>query len=122
MSFWRKQVIQPALDREVEEAIAEQQAILEQEPSSAPAHFALGTLRHFCGQRDAAIRHFERAIELDPAYAAPHASLGRIHAVEGRYEEAWIHAREAARLGDRSLLEQLERYPQTGQTRTRQAK
>lgn len=111
MAFWRDQVIQPALDSDVEAAIREQQAILERDPQNAPAHFALGTLAYFRGQVDSAVAHFLHAIELDPAYAAPHVSLGRIEVVRGQYDEAWKHAREAERLGDRSLVEQLERYP-----------
>jgi len=111
LSFWRKDVVQPALDHDVEAAIADQLAILHRNPDSAPAHFALGTLAHFRGDTDSAVRLFERAAVLDPAYAAPHVSLGRIYIVKGAYDEAWRHAREAERLGDRSLLEQLERYP-----------
>jgi len=110
MPFWRREVIQPALDQDVERALAEQQAILQRNSRSAGAHFALGTLTYFRGNRKAALDHFYQAIELDPAYAAPHISLGRALAVEGRYEEAWSHAREAGRLGDPSLLEQLRRH------------
>jgi tetratricopeptide (TPR) repeat protein len=112
MSFWRREVVQPALDQDVEQAIAEQQAILQRNSRNAGAHFALGTLTYFRGDQGAALDHFRQAIELDPTYAAPHVSLGRALAVEGRYDEAWQHAREAGRLGDRSLLEQLERYLQ----------
>ncbi|HKS94815.1 MAG TPA: hypothetical protein VJV74_01650 [Terriglobia bacterium] len=111
MAFWRDQVIQPALDSDVEAAVREQQAILERDPQNAPAHFALGTLAYFRGHMDAAVTYFLRAIELDAAYAAPHVSLGRIEIARGRYDDAWKHAREAERLGDRSLVEQLERYP-----------
>ena len=114
MSFWRREVVQPILDREIESSISEQLAIIEQDPRNARAHFALGTLYHFSGKRRAALSHFEQAIKLDPAYAAPHVSLGRILAVEGHDQEAWKHAREAERLGDRSLLEQLERYVGSG--------
>jgi tetratricopeptide (TPR) repeat protein len=109
MSFWRREVVQPILDRDIELNIAEQRAILERDPRNAPAHFALGTLYHYCGDRRGAIAHFEQAIHLDPTYAAPHVSLGRIRAVDGDNREAWRHAREAERLGDRSLVEQLER-------------
>lgn len=110
MTFWRDKVIQPALDRDVAEAIAEQQAILERDPNNGRAHFALGALHHFRGQSDAAIELFQKAIRLNPAYAAPHISLGRIYAVRGLDDLAWKHAREAERLGDRSLVEQLERF------------
>ena len=110
MTFWQRRVIQPALDRDVEAAVAEQRALLERDPENPHAHFALGTLKHFRGDTGAAVASVLRAIELDPGYAAPHLSLGRIYAVERRYDEAWKHAREAERLGDRSLVEQLERY------------
>ena len=111
MSFWREEVAQPMFDRDVEANVAEQKAILERDPGNARAHFALGTLAYFRGDRASAITYLLKAIELDPTDAAPRASLGRIRAVEGDYESAWRHAAEAARLGDRSLLEQLERYP-----------
>jgi protein O-GlcNAc transferase len=112
MPFWRREVIQPALDTDVDTACKEQEAILAEDPNNAKAHFALGTLSHLQGRTDAAIQYFLRAIELDPAYAVPHISLGRIAIVRGSYAEAWKHAHEAERLGDRSLVEQLERYPQ----------
>ncbi len=111
MSFWRQQVIQPALDRDLEAAIAEQQAILERDPRNPRAHFALGSLFHLRGETETAIALYLKAIECDFEYAAPHVGLGRIYAVRGLYDLAWKHAREAESLGDRSLVEQLERYP-----------
>jgi tetratricopeptide (TPR) repeat protein len=114
MGLWRDEVIQPALDRDLAQAIAEQQAILERDARNAGAHYALGTLCQFQGDREAAVEYFRKAIEFDPAYAAPHVSLGRIHALEGDYARAWQHAREAERLGDSSLAQQLARYPALG--------
>jgi Flp pilus assembly protein TadD len=111
MGFWRNQVIQPALDSEIDAAVREQMALLELDPSNARAYFALGTLAHFRGRTETAIGCFLKAIELAPQDPAPHVSLGRIYAIEGHDDLAWKHAREAERLGDRSLLEQLERYP-----------
>jgi tetratricopeptide (TPR) repeat protein len=111
MSFWRKQVIQPTLDRDVDTAIAEQRIILERDPRNPQAHFALGALHYSRGEAERAMAFYRKAIELDPMYAAPHVTLGRIYAVRGRYELAWKHAREAERLGDRSLVDQLGRYP-----------
>jgi tetratricopeptide (TPR) repeat protein len=109
--FWRDEIIQPALDRDVEVAIAEQKAILERDPQNANAYFALGTFAHFKGNAEAAIPLFLRAIELDARFAAPHLSLGRVYAVRGNYDRAWKHAREAERLGNRELVDLLERYP-----------
>jgi Flp pilus assembly protein TadD len=110
MSFWRQEVVQPILDQDVEFSIAEQRSILSQDPRNASAHFALGTLYHYSGDRNTATSHFKQAIDLDPTYAAPHVSLGRLLAVEGDDEGAWRHAREAEQLGDRSLTDQLERH------------
>lgn len=111
MSFWRQEVVQPVLDKDVEEAIAEQQAILQQNARNAGAHFALGTLTNFKGDQEAAVNHFRQAIDLDPNYPAPHVSLGRILVLQGDTAGAWEHARAAERLGDRSLVELLDRYP-----------
>jgi tetratricopeptide (TPR) repeat protein len=111
--FWREQVIQPALDRDVDAAIAEQQAVLSDDPNNARAHFALATFLHFQKKTDQAIRHFQKSIALDSGDAAPHLSLGCIYAVRGEYELAWRHAREAEALGAPDLVEMLERYPAT---------
>lgn len=115
MGFWRDDVIQPALNAELETSVREQQELLKNDPLNPRTHFALGTLAHLRGHSESAVQFFLKAIELDPAYAAPHASLGRIYAIQGENEQAWEHAREASRLGDSSLLRQLERYPNASQ-------
>ena len=107
--FWRNEVIQFALDRDVEEAKAEQRAILARDPRNSHAHHALGTLAHFRGQTEQAIQLFSKAIELNTDSPAPHVSLGRLYALRGEYELAWKHARAAASLGQRELVELLER-------------
>jgi Flp pilus assembly protein TadD len=110
-NFWRKQVIQPALNNDVEEAVAEQKSILAKDPHNAKAYFALGTLSHFQGEIEQAMQYFQKSIELDPNDAAPHLSLGRLYAVRGEYKLAWKHARAAESLGACDLVEMLERYP-----------
>jgi len=110
-NFWRDNVIQPGLNRDVDEAVAEQQAILAKDPTNARAHFALGMLSQFQGEVDQAMQCFRKSIELNPADAAPHLSLGRILAVRGDYAEAWKHARAAEVLGACDLVEMLSRYP-----------
>jgi tetratricopeptide (TPR) repeat protein len=114
MGFWRNAIIQPALDADITTAVGEQKELLRADPSNPGPYFALGTLAYFHGDTETAIQFFLKALELDPAYAAPHASLGRIYVVQGKYELAWRHAREAERLGDPSLVQQLERYPNVG--------
>jgi tetratricopeptide (TPR) repeat protein len=109
--FWRDNLIQPALNIDVDEAVAEQRAILANDSGNAKAYFALGTLLHFQGDTDSAIQHFQRSIELDSGQAGPHLSLGRILALRGQYADAWKHARAAEALGNRDLVEMLERYP-----------
>jgi Flp pilus assembly protein TadD len=109
--FWREQVVQPCLSNDVDNAVAEQKAILAKDPNNAKAYYALGTLSHFKGEIDQAMQYFRKSIELDPADAAPHLSLGRLYAVRGKYEAAWKHARAAEALGARDLVEMLERYP-----------
>jgi Flp pilus assembly protein TadD len=110
-SFWRKQVIQPALNHDVDEAVAEQQSILQKDPHNPQAWFALGTLCHFQGEIEQAMQHFRKAIEVDPTHAAAHLSLGRLYAVRGEYKLAWKHARAAEALGACELVQMLERYP-----------
>jgi tetratricopeptide (TPR) repeat protein len=109
--FWRDNVIQPALNHDVEAAVAEQQAILATDPNNAQAYFALGTLRHFQGATGQAMQYFQKSVELDSSNPGPHLSLGRIYALRGEYAEAWKHARAAEALGARDLVEMLERYP-----------
>ena len=111
MSFWRKEVIQPTLNNDVADAVAEQHSILANDPANAQAYFALGTLSHFQGDIAQAIEHFQRSIELDPHSPAPHLSLGRLYAVRAEYESAWKHARAAEALGNCELVQMLERYP-----------
>jgi tetratricopeptide (TPR) repeat protein len=113
-NFWRDEVIQPALNNDVDDAVAEQRAILAKDPNNAKAYFALGTLSHFRGEIEQAIEYYRKSIELNPADTAAHLSLGRIHAVRREYAEAWKHARAAEALGANDLVEMLERYPVTG--------
>ena len=109
--FWRDEVIGEVLARDVYEAEREERTLIEAYPEEARPYCRLGVLLHFQGRKDEAIGCFQKSAELDAAAAEPHIHLGRIDAMEENYESAWKHARQAEKLGDPSLREQLERYP-----------
>ena len=69
--FWRDNVIQPALNNDVEEAVAEQKSILAKDPNNAKAYFALGTLSHFQGEIEQAMQYFQKSIELKSRRCRP---------------------------------------------------
>ena len=109
--FWEG-VLDQALGEETERHLAEQQAAREANPFDPRPCFHLGLLYRMQRRSKEAVEMLERALALDPGFASAHRALGEMHAVEGDYPRAWAHAREAARLGDPGLLEQLRRYPQ----------
>ncbi len=111
--FFRRDVVDFAIGKDLDSAIAEQLARIDRDPQEAEPYCALGVFFRMQGRIEDAIQVHQRALELDPSYALPHRELGQIYAVQEHYEKAWRHAREAARLGDRSLLELLERYEKT---------
>ncbi len=111
--FFRREVVDFAISRDIESAIAEQLARIDLNPREAEPYCALGVFFRMQGRIEDAAQMQQRAIELDPNYALPHRELGQIYAVREQYEEAWRHARQAARLGDPSLLDLLERYQTT---------
>ncbi|MGH9434361.1 MAG: tetratricopeptide repeat protein, partial [Terriglobia bacterium] len=80
------------------------------EPGSAPAWFGLGSLYQVRGERREALACYLKSIECDKNFPAAHVAAGRLYVVEGNLDLAWNHAREAERLGDTSLFEQLSRY------------
>ena len=98
--FWRDNVIQPALNNDVDDAVAEQKSILAKDPHNAKAYFALGTLSHFQGEIEQAMQYFQKSIELNPADAAPHLSIGRLYAVRGEYQTR-LEARPRRRIPGR---------------------
>ncbi len=110
MSFWKKHVIEPALDAGIDEEIRSQLAVIAHEPSSAKAWFGLGSLYHVRGDKKKAMDCFLESIKIDEHFSAAHVAIGRLYAVDGNIGLAWKSARQAERLGDSSLCEQLSRY------------
>lgn len=108
--FFRKQLVEFALDYETERYVAEQKAALEANPAWARGHLNLGLLYQTQLKQDLALAHFLKALSLDPELADAHVAAGQVYAVRGEYEKAWEHARAAAGFGNRRLMELLERY------------
>ena len=85
MSFWRKEVIEPALDRETRKHMDEQLAWIAREPSQrAPVST---TWRSSTAWRAARMKRWAlmlHAVQLDPDFAAAHAALAELYAVRAR--------------------------------------
>lgn len=100
MSFWRKEVIQPALDRETRKHIEEQLAWIAREPSNARPYLHLAELYRMEGRADEALALMLHAVHLAPDFAAAHAALAELYAVRADYPAAWRHARLAEQGGE----------------------
>ena len=110
MSFWRKEVIQPALDTETRRQMEEQLAWIAREPANARPYFHLAQFYRMEGRADEALALMLHAVQLDHDYAAAHAALAEAYAVRADYSAAWRHARLAERGGDRRAVALLERH------------
>lgn len=110
MSFWRKQVIDPALREETERHMAEQRAWVKREPANPRPYYHLAQFYRIEGRQDEALGLLLEAVRLDPAFAAAHVSLAEMYAIRADYAAAWHHARAAGQNGDSSAVELLQRY------------
>lgn len=110
MSFWRKQVIEPALDRETRIQMEEQLAWIGREPANAHPYFHLAQLYRAAYKQDEALGLLLEAVRLDPAFADAHAALAEVYAVREDYGAAWHHARLAEQGGEGRAVELLKRY------------
>lgn len=108
--FWRNAVIDPALDHETKKCVYEQLERIRRNPNDARAHFQLGLLYRMQYRPNEAMAQFFKALELDPKLVDAHVALGEMFAVRGDYKTARFHATIAAEEGNRTLLDQLERY------------
>jgi hypothetical protein len=110
MSFWRREVIDPALDRETLAQIEEQRAWIEREPANPLPYHHLAQLYRVAFRPDEALGLLLEAVRLDPAFADAHASLAEIYIVRSDYAAAWRHAALAEQHGDRTAADLLRRY------------
>jgi tetratricopeptide (TPR) repeat protein len=110
VSFWRKEVVEFALDRETRAHIEEQRAWIDREPSNPQPYCNLSQLYRMEGKQDEALGLLLEAVRLDAGHAGAHLALAEIYAVRGDYPAAWRHARRADHSGSPRAVELLTRY------------
>jgi tetratricopeptide (TPR) repeat protein len=110
VTFWRKDVVEFALDQETLKHIEEQRAWIAREPSNPQPYCNLASLYRMSGKADEALGLLLEAVRLDPSFAEGHVSLAEIYSVRGDYPAAWRHARAAEAAGDRRAVELLRKY------------
>ncbi len=110
MSFWRKEVIDFALDHETRRHMDEQLAWIAREPGNARPYCHLAQLYRMSGRQDEALGLLLESVRLDGTFAEAHASLAEIYAIRGDNEAAWKHARIAEANGEPRAVALLTRY------------
>ena len=110
MSFWRKEVIQPALDDETRRHIAEQREWIAREPLNAKPYYHLAQLYRMDGRQEEALGLLLEAVRLDSGFADAHAALAEVYVVREDYAAAWRHALAAEKGGNPKPAEMLRRY------------
>jgi tetratricopeptide (TPR) repeat protein len=110
MSFWRKEVIDFALDRETAAHIREQKEWIAREPHNARPWYNLAQLYRIERKQDEALALLLEAVRLDEACADAHVALTEIYAVRADYAAAQRHARKAAEHGNGRGVELLRRH------------
>src|SRR5262249_62222 len=110
VSFWRKDVIDFALDQETQKHIDEQRAWIAQEPANPQPYCNLASLYRMCGRQDEALGLLLESVRLAPAFAEAHAALAEIYAIRSDYSAAWRHARAAQAAGESHGIELLKKY------------
>ena len=110
MSFWRKGVIDFALDRETAAHIREQKEWIAREPHNPRPWYNLAQLYRIQQKQDEALALLLEAVRLDDACADAHVALTEIYAVRADYSAAQQHARKAAENGNPSGVELLRRH------------
>jgi cytochrome c-type biogenesis protein CcmH/NrfG len=110
VSFWRKEVIDFALDQETLRHIEEQRAAIERNPSDPRPFHNLAQLYRIQNRQEEALGLLLEAVRLDPGYADAHVALAEIYAVRADNAAATRHARAAERAGNSKAVELLTRH------------
>ncbi len=110
MSFWRKELIDFALDQDTSARMDEQKAWIAAEPANARPYYQLAMLYRMIHKRDEALGLLLHAVSLDENLAPAHTALCEIYVAAGDLDRARHHATRAAELGDDGAAAQLRRY------------
>jgi cytochrome c-type biogenesis protein CcmH/NrfG len=110
MSFWRKEVIDFALDNETGAHLREQKEWIAREPANPRPWYNLAQLYRMQWKADEALGLLLEAVRLDEKFTAAHVALVEIYAVREDYPAAWRHARKAEEQGDVRGVELLRRH------------
>jgi len=110
VSFWRKEVIDFALDSETAAHIREQREWIAREPQNPRPWYNLAQLYRIEQKQDEALALLLEAVRLDDACADAHVALAEIYAVRGDYPAAQRHAAKAAQNGNPRGVELLRRH------------
>ena len=110
MGFWRKQMIDFALDQQTRASIEEQLAWIEREPGNARPYYHLAQLYRMQQKQDEGLALLLEAVRLDATFGEAHVALAEIYAVRADYAAAWRHARAADEAGNRAGVELLLRH------------
>jgi len=110
MGFWRKEVIDFALDGETRRHMQEQLDWIERDPANARPYYHLAQLYRMQWKQKEGLALLLEAVRLDERFADAHAALAEIYVVTEDYNAAWRHARAAEQNGNRGAVELLERY------------
>ncbi|MFN7921295.1 MAG: tetratricopeptide repeat protein [Bryobacteraceae bacterium] len=108
-SFWRKDLIDPALDEQTLGAIREQKTWISHEPSNPRPYHNLAQLYRIQARADEALALELHAVTLDTDFGPAHVALAEMYAVRGDYSAAWRHARAAEAAGDGKAVAMLAR-------------
>ena len=109
MSFWRREIIDPALAGETCRQMEEQRAWIAREPANPKPWFQLAQYCRMEGRREEALGLRLEAVRLDSAFAEAHGALAEIYAVMEDYQSAWRHATLAEQAGDSRAADMLRR-------------
>lgn len=110
MSFWRKEVIDFALDQETLRHIEEQRAFIASDPANPRGYYNLAQLYRIQGRQDEALGLLLESVRLDPSFAEAHVALAEIYSVRADMPAAWRHARRAESCGNACAVQMLTRH------------